>query len=220
VIEIQYNDRQKRIIEIVKEYQPVTSEKISNLLNVNRSTIRPDLSILVMTGILDARPKVGYLYVGDQEDKVIANHIRNVKVNELKSMPVVVDEKTTVYDAIVFMFMKDVGTIYVTSKGYLSGVVSRKDFLKTAIGGNDIRKIPVNVIMTRMPNLIIAFSNESIYEAAQKLINCEIDSLPVVERLMIDNAEVYKVVGRISKTSITKFFVELGTKEFGGLYDE
>jgi DeoR/GlpR family transcriptional regulator of sugar metabolism len=81
VIEIQYNDRQKRIIEIVKEHQPVTSEKISNFLNVNRSTIRPDLSILVMTGILDARPKVGYLYAGDQEDKVIANHIRNVKVS-------------------------------------------------------------------------------------------------------------------------------------------
>lgn len=217
MIEIEYNERQKRIIEIVKKYQPVTSERISNLLEVNRSTIRPDLSILIMTGVLDARPKVGYLYVGDQEDKVISNYIHHVKVNDIKSILAVVDEKTTVYDAIVAMFMQDVGTIYVTSKGYLSGVASRKDFLKTAIGGNDIRKIPVNVIMTRMPNLVMAFPNESVYEAAVKLIECEIDSLPVVERCLIDNNEVFKVVGRISKTNITKFFVELGNKKFGGL---
>lgn len=220
MIEIEYSSRQKRIIEIVKENQPVTSERISSMLNINRSTIRSDLSILTMTGILDARPKVGYLYVGDQEDKVIANYIHHVKVNDIKSLPAVVDEKMTVYDAIVAMFMEDVGTIYVTSKGYLSGVISRKDFLKTAIGGNDIRKIPVHVIMTRMPNLIMTFSNESVFEAAMKLIECEIDSLPVVERLMIDNEEVYKVVGRISKTNITKFFVELGNKKFGGLENE
>ena len=35
-----------------------------SILNVTRATLRSDLAILTMTGILDARPKVGYFYSG------------------------------------------------------------------------------------------------------------------------------------------------------------
>ena len=66
---IQLNERQEKIIEIVKKNQPITSEAIANKLSLTRATLRPDLAILTMAGILDARPKVGYFYTG--KDKIL-----------------------------------------------------------------------------------------------------------------------------------------------------
>ncbi|HHW92151.1 MAG TPA: HTH domain-containing protein, partial [Firmicutes bacterium] len=45
--------RQKRIIEIVKEKGPITSEQIAAELSLTRATLRPDLAILTMVGILE-----------------------------------------------------------------------------------------------------------------------------------------------------------------------
>ncbi|EGV09583.1 HTH domain protein [Streptococcus constellatus subsp. pharyngis SK1060 = CCUG 46377] len=56
--------RQKEIVEIVKKDQPVSGEKISELLDVSRATLRSDLSFLTLVGILKASPKVGYTYSG------------------------------------------------------------------------------------------------------------------------------------------------------------
>ncbi|WP_427339563.1 helix-turn-helix transcriptional regulator [Caloranaerobacter sp. DY30410] len=206
---IQYTERQNQIIDIVKKNQPITSEAIAKKLNLTRATLRPDLAILTMSGILEARPKVGYFYSGKSNLDFYKDYIKEIKVDDIKSLPVVVDESTTVYDAIVTLFLEDVGTVYVVSKGLLAGVVSRKDFLKSAIGGVDINKIPVGVIMTRMPNIIVAKPEESIIEAAEKIIEHQVDSLPVVEDAEIDGVKGYKVVGRISKTNITKIFVDL-----------
>ncbi|MDD2361277.1 MAG: helix-turn-helix domain-containing protein, partial [Syntrophaceticus schinkii] len=52
------------MIEIVKENTPITGEKIANKLNVRRATLRPDLAVLTMAGLLEARPRVGYFYSG------------------------------------------------------------------------------------------------------------------------------------------------------------
>src|SRR5690606_25994412 len=112
------------------------------------ATLRPDLAILTMSGILDARPKVGYFYTGKTSFSFIAEKIQEIKVADRKSVPVVVDEETSIYDGIVTLFLEDVSTIFVTSKGYLVGVVSRKDFLKNAIGGLNLNKTPIGVIMT------------------------------------------------------------------------
>jgi CBS domain-containing protein len=163
-----------------------------------------------MTGILDARPKVGYLYSGNNAINILCEQIKRIKVNEIKSMPVVIDEQTTLYDAIVTLFLEDVGTIFILSKGYLSGVVSRKDFLKSIMGGTDINKVPVGLIMTRMPNIVMAYPDETALAAAIKIIEHEVDSLPVVERFNQDEKEYYKVIGRVSKTNIAKLLVELG----------
>ncbi|QQY80484.1 helix-turn-helix transcriptional regulator [Keratinibaculum paraultunense] len=214
MISIQLSERQERIIDIVKCNQPITSENIAKKLKLTRSTIRPDLAILTMSGILDARPKVGYFYTGKTTLSFISEKIREIKVADRKSVPIVVDEESSIYDAIVTMFLEDVGTIYVTSGGYLSGVVSRKDFLKNAIGGLDLYKTPVGVIMTRMPNIVVTTLGETVLEAANKLIDHEIDSLPVVEEVSIKEGEkAYKVIGRITKTTITRLFVDLGNNE-------
>ena len=92
---------------------------------------------------------------------MISEKIRGIKVTDRKSVPIIVDEQTSIYDAIVTMFIEDTGTIFVTSNGYLSGVVSRKDFLKSAIGGMNLSNTPVAVIMTRMPNVIVTYPEET-----------------------------------------------------------
>lgn len=209
---LQLNERQEKIIDIVKQNQPITSEAIAAELKLTRSTLRPDLAILTMSGILDARPKVGYFYTGKNSLSYISEKIKSIKVSEVKSIPIVVDESTSLYDAIVIMFIEDVGSIYVTNNGFLSGVASRKDFLKNAIGGMDLNKIPIGMIMTRMPNIRFIKNKDSILDAAIKLIDYEIDSLPVVEEID-DEGKDYKVIGRITKTTITRLFVELGRND-------
>lgn len=209
---IEFSERQEQIIEIVKETQPISSENIANKLNLNRSTLRPDLSILTMSGILEARPRVGYFFTGRTSLNLVSEKINKILVEEIQSVPVVLDESTSIYDAIVFMFLEDIGSIYITDNGFLSGVVSRKDIIKTAIGKIDLYKTPIGFIMTRMPNIIHIDPKETVMNAAIKLIDQEIDSLPVVKKYNEDNIK-YKVVGRITKTNITNLFVELGTEE-------
>ena len=61
---IELNERQLKIVEIVKAYGPITGERIAELLSVTRATLRPDLAILTMSGFLEARPRCGYKNVG------------------------------------------------------------------------------------------------------------------------------------------------------------
>lgn len=206
---IQLTDRQKKIVEIVKEHGPITSENIATMLGVTRATLRPDFSILTMSKILDARPKVGYYYVGLKSDDAITKTIKSKLVKDIMTPAIIVTEETSVYDTIVTIFLEDVGTIFVTNNNCLSGVISRKDLLKNAIGGVDINKVPVGIIMTRMPNVIIVKQEDSVLDAAKKIIEHEVDSLPVVEMEIVDNKEIYKILGKLSKTNITKLFVDL-----------
>ena len=82
---IQLNPRQLKIIDIVKENEPITSESIASILNVTRATLRSDLAILTMTGILDARPKVGYFYSGISGASLVGNKIKDKKEKEIKA---------------------------------------------------------------------------------------------------------------------------------------
>lgn len=165
-----------------------------------------------MAGMLDARPKVGYFHTGKTDLSYISDKIKSIKVAEVKSIPILVDESTSLYDALVSLFLEDVGSIYVSNEGALSGIVSRKDFLKSVMGDIDLNKVPIGMIMTRMPNLIYVEDEDSILDAAIKLIDQEIDSLPVVE-ILDDESKELKVTGRITKTTITRLFVELGRNE-------
>lgn len=164
-----------------------------------------------MAGILEARPRVGYYYSGKGAPEVVAERVKSVKVGEIKSQPVVIRENLSVYDAIVTLFLENVGTLFVAyGNELLAGVVSRKDLLKTAIGQGDIHKIPVGMIMTRMPNIVTTTPEESAWEAARKIMAHEVDALPVVERVKVGEKEGFKVIGKVTKTNITRLFVELG----------
>lgn len=212
MIDIKLTKRQEEILELVKKHEPITSEHLASKLNVTRAALRPDLAILTMTGMLDAKPKVGYMYSKKGGNSIIYDSIKEIKVSEIKSKPAVISEDTIVYDAIVQLFLNDTGTIFIESNGYLVGAVSRKDFLKIALGNTDIHKVPVGIIMTRMPNIITVFDNDAAYDAARKIIEHEVDSLPVVEKFVLDNGkEVFKITGKVSKTNVTRLFVKLGS---------
>jgi CBS domain-containing protein len=207
---IKLSPRQEELIKLVKNNQPITSEALASKLGLTRAALRPDLAILTMSGILEARPKVGYIYSRSNSRSIIYDYIVNIKVKDIMSKPIIVKEETTVYDAIVHLFLNDVGTLFIENNGVLTGAVSRKDFLKIAIGGTDIHKVPVGIIMTRMPNIIFVEKEDSAYLVAQRIIEHEVDSLPVIERVFDGNKEAYKIIGKVSKTNITNLFVKLG----------
>ena len=206
---IQFNERQLKIIDIVKENQPITSESIATNLNLTRATLRSDLAILTMTGILDARPKVGYFYTGINGMNLLSDQINNKTVADIMSSPIVVTQDTSIYDTIVTIFLSDVGSIFITDNNQnLCGIVSRKDLLKATIGGSDINKMPIGMIMTRTPNVVTTTKDDNILVAAKNIIEHEVDSIPVVE-YDEENLNKIKVIGRLSKTNITKLFLEL-----------
>ncbi|MFS0780879.1 helix-turn-helix transcriptional regulator [Bacillus sp. 1P06AnD] len=207
---IELNKRQEHILQIVKENGPITGEHIAERLNLTRATLRPDLAILTMAGFLEARPRVGYFYSGKSGTQLLTDNLAKLYVKDYQSIPVVVNDSISVYDAICMMFLEDVGTLFVTDKtSMLVGVLSRKDLLRASLGKQDLSTIPVNIIMTRMPNIAMCTKEDQILEVAKKLIEKQIDALPVVKQK--DNG--YEVVGRITKTNITKALVALATEE-------
>jgi DeoR family transcriptional regulator, catabolite repression regulator len=209
VIPIKLSKRQQEILEIVKEAGPITGKEIAEKLSLTRATLRPDLAILTMAGSLDAKPRVGYFFNPQSEVRQSAANLAKQLVNHYKAHPIVVQKSASVYDAIVQIFLEDVGTLYVVDKnGLLAGVISRKDLLRAAIGNNNLEELPVSVIMTRMPNIVTVKYDESLLDAAKKLIHNHIDSIPVV-REVDEEKNMYEVIGRITKTTITRAYVEL-----------
>ncbi len=207
---IELTDRQKHIVSIVQERQPIASNEIAGSLGLSRAALRADLSVLCLSGNLIAKPKVGYCINTSPPQEAFERQVREMLVGDVKSLPVVVDEKDSVYDALVALFLDDASTVFVLSEGYLAGLASRKDFLKAAIGGRDLQKIPIGVIMTRMPNIVVAYPQESVLEAAKRIVMHQIDSLPVVETHERKGLPAYRIIGSLSKTNLARLFVELG----------
>jgi len=204
------SERQEKIAEMVHADGPIPGNEIARRLHVTRAALRSDLAILTMLGILDARPKLGYFYIGNESTDLIADKIRSLLVDTALSRPVIVAGEASVYDAIVGMFTEDVGTIFVGSEESLEGVVSRKDLLKSALGKRDLTTMPVRMVMTGVGRLIYAEMGDDVLSAAQKMIDHEIDCLPVVDVVQRDGKREYRVRGRISKTNIVRLFVDIG----------
>lgn len=90
------------------------------------------------------------------------------------------------------MFLEDVGTLFVVDKkSTLVGVLSRKDLLRASLGKQELTAIPVNIIMTRMPNITMCDREDLLIDVAHKLIDKQIDAVPVVKKT--ENG--YEVIG-------------------------
>lgn len=202
---INLSKRQLEILEIVKEAQPVTGENIAGELGLTRAALRSDLSVLTQLGYLAARPKVGYIL--QERINISAEKILKKKVSKVMSIAVVIDDKESLHNAMVKFFLEDVGSIFAVNEKGLSGIISRKDLLKSAIGEKDLNSGPVSMAMTRMPNVVTVDENANVPEAINKLIVHEIDSLPVV-RTDEKNGFI-EIVGRFTKTNATKLLAEL-----------
>ena len=205
---VKLSKRQEQIAQIVREEGPVTGSAIAEHLEVTRSALRSDLSVLTMLGVLDARPNVGYYYVGLSKETQTAERLKSFLVSDVLSQAVVVSGETSLYDTIVTIFTEDVGTILVCDDSYLAGVVSRKDLLRASMGQTDSHAMPISMIMTPVSKVITVEPSDTLVEAAQKMIDYEVDCLPVVVREDVGNKKRLKVVGRVSKTTVAKVFLE------------
>ncbi len=198
------------IVDIAKNEGPVTGDQIAERMHVTRAALRADLAILVMGGLLYSRSKVGYSYTGKNMLSFFTEELNAVCVRDIQSVPVVAAKTATAYDTAVTMFVEDVGSVFIVEgQGVLIGVVSRKDLLKASLSrGSDLSKIPVPMVMTPLAKLIVTEPNESVVTAARKIIDNEIDALPVV-KILSEEKHSYEIIGRFTKTNLTRLIVEL-----------
>lgn len=198
------------IVDIAKNEGPVTGDQIAERMHVTRAALRADLAILVMGGLLYSRSKVGYSYTGKNMLSFFTEELNSVRVKDVQSVPVVAAKTATAYDTAVTMFVEDVGSVFIVEgQGVLIGVVSRKDLLKASLGrGSDLSKIPVPMVMTPLAKLIVTEPNESVVTAARKIIDNEIDALPVV-KILSEEKHSYEIIGRFTKTNLTRLVVDL-----------
>lgn len=207
--------RQLEIIDLVRKHAPVTGEQIAEALGVSRPTIRSDLSVLIMLGHLDAKPKVGY-FLGKARSAggAVKDRLLGLKVKDRMSRPVVIPEQATVNDAVIGLFMENTGMLAVTDpQGYLSGVVSLKDLLKVTLGNPAAASIPVNMVMTRLPRIVSVGPEDTLWEASRKMLEHQVGGMPVVRPVSEGEARgKLEVVGRITKTSMTQVLVDLASE--------
>ena len=188
-------ERQKKILIMLKEKSLLSGDEIAQNLNITKSALRTDFSILTTLKLITSKQNKGYSY----NDKCTT-----IKVRDCMSPQNSIDIRTSVYDAIIHLFNYDLGTLVVVENEKLVGIISRKDLLKAALNKKNIEKTPVSMIMTRMPNIVHCFEDDNIKEAIEKLIKHEIDSLPVLRK----EKGKLSLVGRFTKTNVTKLFYQ------------
>ena len=198
-------ERHKAIIEIVKNFEPITSDEIAEKLSLGKSTLRNDLAVLGMLEILEAKPNVGYYYnynfsLGEQREE-----IRGKLVKDVMGIAITAKSTATYSEVLSKLFIYDVGTIFIVDENnHLAGVTSRKDMLKLSRNA-DGQNLPVVLAMTRVPHVIYIYEDELVTDALRKLILHEIDCLPVVR----DEKDGKIIVGKISKTTLIKLLLEI-----------
>ena len=188
-------ERQKKILIMLKEKSLLSGDEIGQNLNITKSALRTDFSILTTLKLITSKQNKGYSY---------NNKCTTIKVRDCMSPQNSIDIRTSVYDAIIHLFNYDLGTLVVVENEKLVGIISRKDLLKATLNKKNIEKTPVSMIMTRMPNIVHCFEDDNIIEAIEKLIKHEIDSLPVLRK----EKGKLSLVGRFTKTNVTKLFYQ------------
>ena len=188
-------ERQKKILIMLKEKSLLSGDEIAQNLNITKSALRTDFSILTTLKLITSKQNKGYSY---------NNKCTTIKVRDCMSPQNSIDIRTSVYDAIIHLFNYDLGTLVVVENEKLVGIISRKDLLKAALNKKNIEKTPVSMIMTRMPNIVHCFEDDNIIEAIEKLIKHEIDSLTVLRK----EKGKLSLVGRLTKTNVTKLFYQ------------
>ncbi|ANZ60062.1 hypothetical protein AYR62_01915 [Secundilactobacillus paracollinoides] len=203
---MELTERQQTIIKMLKETSPLTGEEIATQLNLSVPTIRGDLRLLTAVEILDARPKVGYVYRGEQQVGLNYGELFEKPIADIMQAPVTIRDNATLAEAVSKLFLDDVGSLYVVDQdGRLVGLMSRKDLLRASFNNNNAESMLVSVIMTRMPNIVTVTAEMTLVAVGQLLLTHMVDSLPIV-----DKQDPQKLVGRITKNRIFQYFIEQG----------
>ncbi len=198
---MKFSPRQEQIIQIVKENEPISGDDIAKKIGFTKSTLRSDFAILTMTGILDARPKVGYIYSGLTTTSLIQDSLSEYKVSDVMLPPALIYQDKTIEEAVTQLFMYDIGTLFVVNESdQLIGIVSRKDLLRSLIGNMHSQAVALS--MTRMPNIVVTKPDHSILKAASLLSKHQVDTLPVIDK----NEDI---VGKLDLATINDLIVDI-----------
>ena len=205
---IRLSKRQREILKLVKEKGPITGDEIGEHFRLTRATLRPDLAVLTMTGLLEARPRVGYYYPGAKTGSLVAQMLETIKVRDVKALPVVIQQGNSAYEAVVTLFLEDSSTLFVVDgKGHLQGVLTSKDLLKVALGKPDLRAMPVEMVMTRLPQVIWVDEADSVATALEKLMESQVSCLPVLK-------DGKRATGRFDLSIVLKLLDEMAQGYF------
>lgn len=194
----------------MKKHAPVTGEQLAEYLGVSRPTLRSDLSLLVMLGYLDAKPKVGY-FLGNayRTSNESIQRLGGMKVREVQGVPVNIPDSLSVHDAVITLFTENADTLLVVNdnKGF-AGIVTPKDLLKITLGNPSAASIPVSMVMTRYPNIVTLMQGDSVLDAIRKMSLHQVDCLPVIVPRG-EQASEADVTGWVSKSNIIRLLADL-----------
>ena len=123
-------ERQKKILIMLKEKSLLSGDEIAKNLNVTKSALRTDFSILTTLKLIISKQNKVYSYNN--------NKCTIIKVRDCMSPQNSIDIRTSVYDAIIHLFNYDLGTLVVVENEKLVGIISRKDLLKATLNKKNI----------------------------------------------------------------------------------
>lgn len=200
------------LLELVKRHSPVTGEQLAEYLGVSRPTLRSDLSLLVMLGLLDAKPKVGY-FLGNnyRSNSESLQRFNSLKVKEVQGVPVNIPDTLSVHDAVITLFTENADTLLVINdQKRFAGIVTPKDLLKITLGNAGAGAIPVSMVMTRYPNIVTLMPDDSVMEAIRKMSLHQVDCLPVIVPREEQGMDP-EVTGWVSKSNIIRLMADITT---------
>jgi CBS domain-containing protein len=115
-----------------------------------------------------------------------------------------VDAESSVFEAVQLMVQKNVGSLLVTERGDITGIVTERDYLRrVTLEGRTDRETPVREIMSSP--LIVASPETTVDECMALMTDRRIRHVPVVEE--------GSVVGVVSIGDLVKFKSKLQTFE-------
>ncbi len=194
----------------MKRHAPITGEQLAEYLSVSRPTLRSDLSLLVMLGLLDAKPKVGY-FLGNtyRSSSEPLQQFNSMKVREVQGVPVNVPDSLSVHDAVITLFTENADTLLVVNEQKrFVGIVTPKDLLKITLGNAGAIAIPVSMVMTRYPNIVTLMPDDSVMDAIRKMSLHQVDCLPVIVPREEQAADP-EVTGWVSKSNIIRLMADI-----------
>ncbi len=198
---MELSPRQKEILKIVKKEEPITSHRLAERLNITRSALRPDLSLLTLAQILHAKPRVGYFYNPVGGRILLQNLLFETKVADLQSVPIAVNEATNIYNAAITMFLEDTESLFIVDRnGEIKGYVTGKDLMKIMLGEADISSLPVDVAMVRINKNQCLEVTATLFEGLHMLKEGGVDAVAVTEG--------GKLTGRITRKDVIGFLLE------------
>lgn len=198
-----YKKLQEQIINIVKENQPVLISDIFKSIYISSKEIEDEITNLCDKKILQLRQ--GYIYIHD-------NNMNIQSVEDCMTIARTIKDDVSIISAITTMILEELDFLIIANDMNLVGILSKKDIIKKVILEKIDVTTSVSEIMTKKPNIIYAKNTEKLALVIEKLIQNDIDSIPIVKiENNEDGQEILKVIGVFNKTIITKIYKDLHT---------